>query len=368
MKVLVTGANGFIGKNICQRLLQSEQHSVLKFCRDTDLAELPNLVAEADAVIHLAGENRPDEEEAFDLVNRGVTERLCDILMQLGHPKPILFASSTHAERDSAYGKSKKAAEEVLFELAENLDIQLSVFRLPGVFGKWCRPNYNSVVATFCHNIANALPIQVDAPNAMLSLVYIDDVVDAFLAAICDSSERGIYRTVEPVYEISLGDLAQRIHNYAQIRSHLTVPGVGVGLDRALYSTFVSYLPVEKFSYHIPVYGDERGVFAEMLKTTGSGQFSFFTAKPGITRGEHYHHTKTEKFLVVSGQARFGFRQIVTNQKVFLEVSGEAPTVVETIPGWAHDITNIGKTDMIVMLWANEVFDRDRPDTFACKV
>jgi UDP-2-acetamido-2,6-beta-L-arabino-hexul-4-ose reductase len=245
----------------------------------------------------------------------------------------------------------------------------VAVFRLPGVFGKWCKPNYNSVVATFCHNLARGLSIQINDPAANVRLVYVDDVVSALVSALQTPQSGFGFVQVQPQYAMTLGGLAEQIRAFDACRSAgLQTERVGTGLVRALYATYVSYLPNERFSYEVPQYGDARGVFVEMLKTPDCGQFSYFTAGPGITRGEHYHHTKTEKFLVIKGTAHFGFRQIDTGETHELVTRGGEAQIVETIPGWTHNITNIGDDELIVMLWANEVFDRARPDTIAMKV
>jgi UDP-2-acetamido-2,6-beta-L-arabino-hexul-4-ose reductase len=280
----------------------------------------------------------------------------------------LVFASSAQAERDNPYGQSKLAAEQAVQKMCAASGHSALVYRLPGVFGKWCKPNYNSVVATFCHNIARALPIQVNDPAARLQLVYVDDVVSSFIAAL-DAPAAGMTRAeVAPLYATTLGDLAQQIGAFGDCRTSLMSERVGTGLVRALYATYVSYLPNERFAYEVPQHADERGVFVEMLKTQDSGQFSYFTAHPSITRGGHYHNTKTEKFLVIKGQALFRFRHLLTDESYELRTSGETPMVVETIPGWTHDITNVGSEEMVVMLWANENFDRQKPDTVASKV
>lgn len=367
MKVLVTGAGGFIGRNLSVRLGE-EGIEVLGFTRGQSEDRLRELVQDADAVAHLAGENRPPSPEAFEQVNVGLTRSLCEAVRASRKPIPLLFASSIQALLANPYGESKLRAEGEVQNLSEDNGNPVAIYRLPGVFGKWCRPNYNSVVATFCYNIARDLPIVVNDPEKVLRLVYIDDVVTEFVGWLKSPGTGVALRGVSPEYSISLGDLASRIRGFSEEREALRVGDVGVGLTRALYATFVSYLPTEKFSYPVPAYRDPRGVFVEMLKTRDSGQFSFFTAGPGVTRGGHYHHTKTEKFLVLKGRARFGFRNIVTNETFHLETSGEVPRVVDTIPGWTHDITNVGNDDLIVMLWANEVFDRQRPDTISDKV
>lgn len=370
--VLVTGANGFIGKNLRVRLGELPGFQVLVFVRGDDVGQLPGLLAQADAVIHLAGENRPQDESAFALVNTGLTVALCDAIAaqvsKHGRTVPLLLASSTQAERDNPYGRSKLAAEQAVQALAQATGNPVTVFRLPGVFGKWCKPSYNSVVATFCHNLARGLPIQINDPSASLKLVYVDDVVSALVAAL-ESPTMGWSRAVvQPEYAVSLGELAAQIRAFDNCRTTLQTDRVGTGLVRALYATYVSYLPIERFAYEVPQYADPRGVFVEMLKTPDCGQFSYFTAHPGVTRGGHYHHTKTEKFLVIKGEALFRFRHLLSHELVELRTSGTKPQVVDTIPGWAHDITNVGTDEMVVMLWANENFDRQRPDTVPSKV
>jgi UDP-2-acetamido-2,6-beta-L-arabino-hexul-4-ose reductase len=371
-RVLVTGANGFIGKNLVVRLRELPRFAVTKFVRGDAPEALPGLLAQADAVVHLAGENRPANEAAFAQVNTGLTVALCDALaaeqQRSGRQLPLVLASSAQAERNNPYGQSKLAAEQAVQKLCAASGHPAVTYRLPGVFGKWCKPNYNSVVATFCHNIARGLPIQINDPSASLQLVYVDDVVSSFIAAL-DAPAAGLSRgEVAPLYATTLGELAQQIGAFGDCRTSLMSERVGAGLVRALYATYVSYLSKDRFAYDVPVHGDPRGVFVEMLKTPDSGQFSYFTAHPGITRGGHYHHTKTEKFLVIKGQAVFRFRHLLTGELFELATSGDKPQVVDTIPGWVHDITNVGNDEMVVMLWANEVFDRAKPDTVAAPI
>jgi UDP-2-acetamido-2,6-beta-L-arabino-hexul-4-ose reductase len=368
VRVLVTGSNGFIGKNLVVRLGELSRYEVLQFSRDNSLKDLEELVAQADAVIHLAGVNRPKDVKEFEEGNTDLTARLCAFIEASGRHVPLVVSSSIQADLANAYGQSKRAAEEAAERLAKTTGNPVAMYRLPNVFGKWCKPNYNSVVATFCHNIANDLPIQINDPEAALKLVYVDDVVSAFIRAL-EALPAGLNRAeVSPVYTITLGELAAQIKAFCNCRDTLVSERVGHGLVRALYATYVSYLPPHKFIYDLPKYGDERGVFVEMMKTQDSGQFSFFTAYPGITRGGHYHHSKTEKFLVIKGKARFGFRHVVSGECLELFTTGEHPQVVETVPGWTHDITNVGEDEMVVMLWANEIFDRARPDTIAAMV
>jgi UDP-2-acetamido-2,6-beta-L-arabino-hexul-4-ose reductase len=368
MKVLVTGANGFIGKNLVLRLREQSDAEVLTYVRGQDDAELRIALGQCDAVVHLAGENRPADVKAFAEINTALTERICIGLRTLGKTIPLILTSSAQAELDNPYGRSKLAAEHVVQALANDYGNPVAIFRLPGVFGKWCKPNYNSVVATFCHNKAHDLPVQINDVNARLRLVYVDDVVTAILCQL-SASWAGLERPlIQPEYTITLGELSAQIDAFKNCRSTLVSEPVGTGLTRALYATYVSYLPFEKFAYNVPVHCDARGLFVEMLKTPDTGQFSFFTAHSGITRGGHYHHTKTEKFLVIKGHARFGFRHMLTNELHYLETKGEEPQIVETVPGWTHDITNIGTEEMVVMLWANEIFDRANPDTITSKV
>lgn len=367
MKVLVTGAAGFIGRNLVVRLREARAE-VLEFVRGNPETLLDQALLSVDVVVHLAGENRPKSPVDFSAVNVGLTRRICDAVRASQRSVPILFASSTQAELANPYGESKLRAEQELRELAAVCGNPVAIYRLPGVFGKWSKPNYNSVVATFSHNIANELPIRISDSSSTVRLVYIDDVVDSFITWMQKPGD-GLQRmAVAPEYQITLGDLAKQIEAFRNCRSTLAGERVGTGLVRALYATYVSFLPTGKFSYGLPSFGDARGVFVEMLKTPDAGQFSFFTAHPGVSRGGHYHHTKTEKFLVLKGTARFGFRNIVTGETHCLFTSGKEPQVVDSIPGWAHDITNIGDEELVVMLWANEVYDRMRPDTTACKV
>lgn len=362
MKILVTGAAGFVGRNLALRLRETG-HEVLAAVRATPDGELAAMVDRADAVVHLAGANRPETEAEFTAVNDRYTARLCEAL--LARRVPVIAASTIQIERDTPYGRSKRAAEAHLRDLGAVTGVPVNICRLVNVFGKWCRPNYNSVVATFCHNIARDLPIRIDDPAAELRLVHVDDVIDGWLAWLAAPGEGVQITAAAPEYRISLQALADTLRSYRAIRRTHTVCETGTGLGRALYATYVSYLPVEDFAYPVIRHGDGRGVFAEMLRTEHSGQFSFFTASPGVTRGGHYHHAKTEKFLVLKGHARFRFRCIDTGETHALETSGDESMVVETVPGWSHDITNIGEDELICMLWANETFDRERPDTVA---
>ena len=372
MRVLITGANGFVGRNLQLFLAERKDIEVVCFTREHAPAQLPDLLRGVDFVFHLAGVNRPQDPLEFVAGNSDLTTALVTAVeaeMRASRKKvPIVYTSSIQAAYDNPYGTSKRVAETALQAFALRTGASAHVFRLPNVFGKWCKPNYNSVVATFCHNIARDLPIQINNPAAPLTLVYVDDVIGRFfqlLAGAEPSVDAEGFATVAPQFTTTVGELARLIQSFRDSRNTLMTERVGTGLVRALYATYVSYLPVASFTYRVPQHGDPRGVFVEMLKTPDCGQFSFFTAHPGITRGGHYHHSKTEKFLVVKGEARFRFRHMQTGETHELVTSGAWAEIVETVPGWTHDITNIGSEEMVVMLWANEVFDRSKPDTYA---
>ncbi len=368
MKVLITGAGGFIARNLAVRLALNPGVQVLEYRRDSDAGALDRLASAADFVFHLAGVNRSPAENDFLEGNIELTRTMCATLELHGNATPLVYSSSAQADLNNHYGRTKREAEQLVIAYGERTGARVGVFRLPNVFGKWARPNYNSVVATFCHNVARDLPIRIDDPAHTVRLVYIDDVIAAFIRVLAAQEAWGPFCDVEPCYPVTVGELAELVRGFRASRTSLTPGRVGTGFIRALYATYVTYLPPAQFAYPVPKYADTRGVFVEMLKTLDSGQFSFFTAHPGITRGGHYHHTKTEKFLVIKGRARFRFRHIVSNDVHELHTSGEEPSVVETIPGWAHDITNVGDGEMIVMLWANEIFDRALPDTYVHKV
>lgn len=365
--IAVTGASGFIGRNLVLRLRELK-HSVVSVPHAADDADHLSAIAGAEVVFHLAGVNRPETAEEFETGNVGMTERLVAAMRQQSSPPSVVYASSIQAAADNPYGRSKRDAEALIADYARAASVPGWVFRLPNVFGKWCRPNYNSVVATFCHNVSRGLPLTINDPAAILKLVYIDDVVEHFAAIAAAPRDRATASEIAPAYETTVGALAQQLEAFRDSRTTLITGAVGTGFLRALHATYVSYLEPANFAYPLKAHTDPRGMFVEMLRTPDSGQFSFFTAHPGITRGGHYHHSKTEKFLVVQGRARFGFRNVLTDEVFVVETSGETPTVVETVPGWSHDITNVGDDMMLVMLWANELFDPQRPDTIAAKV
>jgi UDP-2-acetamido-2,6-beta-L-arabino-hexul-4-ose reductase len=374
MRALVTGSRGFLGANLVVHLRERPGVTVTEFHRGIPAADLPALVAEADVVFHVAGINRPQDPAEFTSGNVGLTAAVVAAAEAAGRPIPIVLCSSTQAALENPYGASKRAAEDFLLDYGVARGAACRVYRLPNVFGKWSRPNYNSAVATFCHNVSRGLPIAIHDPSVPLRLVYVDDVCREFLTVLDEPvgsparppADREAMRcTVEPVYETTVGDLAATIQGFGRSRETRSVDRVGTGLVRALYATYLSFLPPEDFAYGLTRHIDPRGEFAEVVRTQDSGQFSYFTAHPGVTRGGHYHHTKNEKFLVLRGRARFRFRDIRTGAEHVLETSGDEPRVVETVPGWAHDITNIGSDEMVVMLWANEAFDPARPDTVA---
>lgn len=368
MKLLVTGDQGFFGKNLTVALGETGRHNVSGFNRAHSAADLMAALAGVDAIIHLAGENRPDDPADFVRVNQGLTQSVCAAAAAQARPPAIFYASSTQAALDNPYGHSKRAAEDVLADYGRTTGAAVGLVRFPNLFGKWCRPHYNSAVASFCYNIARGLPISVNDHSAPLTLMHIDDAVGLVSAWLTGPPAGVQLIDPAPVHQTTVGYVAERLTSFASSRETLLLGGVGTGLDRALYATYVSYLPHDGFAYSVPVHGDARGDFVEMLRTPESGQFSYFTAHPGVTRGGHYHHSKTERFLVIQGKALFRFRHLLTNELVTLETRGGEARIVETIPGWSHDIMNIGDDLLIVMLWANELFDRDRPDTIASKV
>ena len=373
MRVLITGANGFVGRNLQLFLAERKDMEVVCFTREHAPAQLPALLRGVDFIFHLAGVNRPQDPLEFVAGNSDLTTALVTAveaeMRASGKKVPVVYTSSIQAACDNPYGTSKRVAETALQAFSLRTGAAAHVFRLPNVFGKWGKPNYNSAVATFCHNIARDLPIQINNPAAPLTLVYVDDVIGRFVQLLEGADpvvDAEGFATVVPQYTTTVGELARLIQSFRDSRDTLMTERVGTGLVRALYATYVSYLPVASFTYRVPQHGDPRGVFVEMLKTPDCGQFSFFTAHPGITRGGHYHHSKTEKFLVIKGEARFRFRHMQTGETHELVTTGARAEIVETVPGWTHDITNIGSEEMVVMLWANEVFDRSKPDTYAC--
>jgi len=367
MVVLVTGSDGFIGKNLSIGLKESSIDFKC-FNKKNSLEDLTNLIGQVDFIFHLAGVNRSLDSLEFNRCNRDLTQYLCDAVEATGRNIPIVYASSIQADAETDYGRSKKAGEEALIRLNARTSAPVYIYRLPNVFGKWCKPNYNSVVATFCNNLSQDLPIQIHEPDKIINLIYIDDLVEHFISRTSDKNPGVYWPDIGPEYAISLKDLAHQIKQFRGSRDSLVTEEVGVGLTRSLYATYLSYLKPEKFTYNFPVYEDSRGLFAEIIKTKDSGQFSYFSTHPGATRGGHYHHTKSEKFIVMQGIAKFRFRHTISDDTFEIIVNGPASRIVETVPGWTHDITNIGENELVVALWASELFDIDHPDTIPKKI
>lgn len=369
MKILVTGSNGFVGKNLVCELKSIDHDELYLYDVDTTPSLLDSYTKDCEFVFHLAGVNRPKEQEEFMTGNFGFTSTLLDSLKKNGNTCPVLITSSIQAALDNPYGKSKKAGEDLMFSYAAETGSTVHVFRLPNVFGKWCKPNYNSVVATFCHNIANDLPIQVNDPEVVLNLVYIDDVIQSFINALKgEVTKNGSFCVVSTVYTIKLGKIVELLEGFKASRINLSVPDMSSAYEKVLYSTYLSYLPTDRFSYPLKMNKDERGSFTEIIRTVERGQFSVNVSKVGITKGNHWHHTKNEKFLVVSGNALVQLRKIETEEVIDYHVSGEKMEVVDIPPGYTHNIVNEGTTDLVTFMWANEPFNPDKPDTIFEKV
>ena len=370
MRILVTGARGFIGKNLVAELKNRGYETVYEYDFGSSPEQLDAYTKDCEFVFHLAGVNRPEKESEFMEGNFGFTSDLLNLLKKHGNQAPVLITSSIQALQDNPYGKSKKAGEDVLLQYQEETGVPVYVYRLQNVFGKWCRPNYNSAVATFCHNIANGLPIMVNDHERVMSLVYIDDVVGTFLSAM-EGKERcakdGLYY-VMTVHVAKLGELAEMIRSFRETRDSLMIPDLADPLARKLYSTYLSYLPEDQFSYPLKMNEDHRGSFTEFIKSPERGQVSVNVTKPGITKGNHWHHTKNEKFLVVNGEGVIRFRRITEEKVIDYKVSGNTLEVVDIPPGYTHNITNTGISDLVTIMWANEPFDPERPDTFPLKV
>jgi UDP-2-acetamido-2,6-beta-L-arabino-hexul-4-ose reductase len=370
--VLVTGSKGFIGKNLVATLRLKDDVSLLEFNRESPIDQLEGLIKEADFIYHLAGVNRPESEDEFEIHNKNLTQNIVEILRSNHLQTPLLITSSTQAELDNSYGKSKKAAENAVFEWHAESNAPTYVYRLPGVFGKWCKPNYNSVVATFCYNIANDLDVQVSDPEKVLTLAYIDDVISDFTSLLDAPSgvDYAVIQNVSRTFETSLGDLKSRIETLRDIRSNLIVPDLSDLLNKFLYATFISYLAKDEFSYELSKNSDDRGWLAEFVKSKSFGQVFISRTKPGITRGDHWHHTKIEKFFVVSGTAEITFRNKLNDDQEVIRytVTGDEARVLDIPTGYVHAIKNIGDDILVTIFWANEILDKDNPDTYYEKV
>ena len=383
MNILVTGAKGFMGKNLVAQLNNVREGKAKADCLnsdlnlfeydlDTDPILLDGWCREANFVFHLAGVNRPKDAAEFMKGNFGFTSQLLDALKRHGNTCPVMLSSSIQAALDNPYGQSKKAGEELLFAYGRETDTRVLVYRFPNVFGKWCRPNYNSAVATFCHNIAHGLPIQVNDPEVMMHLVYIDDIMDELLRALAGKETRdGDFCTVPVTHRVKLGDIAELLHGFKVGRESLSVPDLSDPFTKKLHAAYLSYLPEDCFGYPLKMNTDHRGSFTEILRTPDRGQVSVNISKPGITKGNHWHHTKNEKFIVVHGHGLIQLRKVGQDELgnaypvQNYEVNGENIQVVEMIPGYTHNIVNLSDTeDLVTFMWANEAFDPQKPDTF----
>ncbi|MDO4188424.1 MAG: capsular polysaccharide biosynthesis protein CapF [Lachnospiraceae bacterium] len=369
MKILVTGALGFIGKNLISELRNRGYEDIYEVDIDTSDDDLEKYTKDCEFVFHLAGVNRPETEEEFMKGNFGFTSTLLSLLEKAGNKAPVLITSSTQAKLDNAYGKSKKAGEDLMFSYGEKTGAKVYVYRLTNVFGKWSRPNYNSAVATFCNNIAAGLPIKVNDPSVVMKLIYIDDVVDEFIGAL--NGKANIvdgFGIVSVEHTVELGKIADIIYSFKKSRENFEVPDISNEFEKKLYSTYLSFLPKDDFAYNLDIKADDRGSFTEFLRTDDKGQVSVNVAKPGITKGNHWHHTKNEKFLVVSGEAVIAFRKYGEDEVIEYRVNGSEMKVVDIPCGYIHNIQNVGNTDLVTVMWANEAFNPDKPDTYFEKV
>lgn len=381
MNILVTGANGFIGKNLCATLHNIQQEKdksfeispalhLFAFDVADDPALLDEYCAKADFVFNLAGVNRPKDQAEFMQGNFGFASTLLGTLKKHKNTCPVMLSSSTQAALDNPYGQSKKAGEELFFQYEMDTGAQVLVYRFPNVFGKWCRPNYNSAVATFCYQIAHDLPITINDPSVVMKLVYIDDVVSELIHALAGRANRQPdgYCAVSTVHTAALGEIANLIQSFRACREERSVPDMSDAFTKKLYATYLSYLPEEQFSYPLTMHEDARGSFTEMLRTPERGQISVNISKPGITKGNHWHHTKNEKFLVVSGTGVIRLRKVGGEQVHTYYVSGERLEVVEIPTGYTHNIENLGDSDMTTLMWASDCFDPEKPDTYFLEV
>jgi UDP-2-acetamido-2,6-beta-L-arabino-hexul-4-ose reductase len=369
MKILVTGSKGFIGKNLIAELRNRDYKDILECHRDTDYTLLEEYCEKADFVFHLAGVNRPQNEEEFDEGNLGFTSTLINTLEKYENDCPVIFASSTQAMLENAYGSSKRAAEDLIFTHAKYSNSKALIYRLPNVFGKWCKPNYNSAIATFCYNVARNLPIKVNDPSTSMKLVYIDDVVEELIRGLDDNQNiLGNFCEVPTSHTTTLGEIVELIKSFKKSREEHSIPNMNDALSKKLYSTYLSYLPEDQFRYDLKMNVDHRGSFTEFIKTVDRGQVSINVSKPGITKGNHWHHTKNEKFLVVSGHGVIRFRKIDSEEVIEYFVSGEKMEVVDVPTGYTHNIENLGESDMVTVMWANELFTPEKPDTYYLEV
>lgn len=371
MRVLVTGSEGFIGKNLCIRLEYEKNIEVLHFDKGTETGKLEEYCKSCEFVLHLAGVNRPKDPEEFRKGNFGLTLKLLEYLKKYQNNCPVMLASSTQAELDNLYGKSKLAGEQLLRQYEKETGAKVLIYRFTNVFGKWCRPNYNSAVATFCYNMANGIPLIVNDRKTVLNLIYIDDVVEELLSALKGMEYRNGegFCQVEPVYTVALGEIVDLLQEFKESRQNRNIPDMTEeSFSKKLYSTYLSYLPKDAFKYPLDMHVDGRGSFTEILRTGSRGQFSVNISKPGIEKGNHWHNTKNEKFVVVSGKALIQLRKPGTHDLISYHVSGEKIEVVDIPAGYTHNIINEGNTDLVTFMWCNECFDSEKPDTYFMKV
>ena len=369
MKVLITGAKGFIGKNLVSTLDREDKYEIICIDRENSKEELEKGVLNSDFIVHLAGINRPKNEEEFFKGNTGLTEEIIEILKKNNKNTSILITSSIQADLDNAYGQSKKGAEEALIKYMADTKGNVFIFRLPNVFGKWCRPNYNSAIATFCHNIARGEEVWISDPTREMTLVYIDDVVRN-IKDVIDNEKTYIpgYQNVDIEHKATLGEIVDLINSFKESRKSLMIPNMENELTKKLYSTYLSYLPEKDFSYPLKMNVDNRGSFTEFIKSKDRGQVSVNISKPGITKGNHWHDTKNEKFLVVSGEGVIRFRKVDSEEIIEYKVSGEKLEVVDIPVGYTHSIINTGERDMVTIMWVNEIFNPEKPDTIYLEV
>jgi UDP-2-acetamido-2,6-beta-L-arabino-hexul-4-ose reductase len=369
MKILVTGAKGFIGKNLIAELQNRDYSEIFEYDQDTDPYLLDVYCKEADFVFHLAGVNRSKELSDFMKGNFGFTSDLLGLLKKHNNNCPVMISSSIQAELDNPYGKSKKEGENLIFSYSKETKAKVLVYRFPNVFGKWSRPNYNSVIATFCYNISHDLPIKVNDPNVIMTLVYIDDVVNELINALEDNENKiGLYCEVPVTHTVSLGKIVDHLYSFKKSREEWSVPNMADTFTKKLYSTYLTYLPINKFSYELKMNIDHRGSFTEFIKTSDRGQVSVNILKPGITKGNHWHHSKCEKFLVVSGTGVIRFRKVDSEKVIEYFVNGDKLEVVDIPAGYTHNIENLGNNDLVTIMWVNEVFDPENPDTYYLEV
>jgi len=368
-KILVTGANGFVGKNLVAELRTRGYEELFLFNKDNSSEELNEFTKVCDFVFHLAGVNRPLNESEFMEGNHKLTSQLLHYMRENGNKAPVLITSSIQAEKDNPYGKSKKAGEDELFAYSKETGAKVFVYRLPNLFGKWSKPNYNTVVATYCYNVARNLDIQVNDPDAKLELAYIDDVLEEFIRALEGNPTINENLCVVPVtHKIELRDLAERIKSFKDSRKSLSIALMSDEMTKKLYSTYLSFIPENNFSYDLKMNIDNRGSFTEFLRTPDRGQVSINISKPGITKGNHWHHTKNEKFLVVSGNGLIKFRNINSEEIIEYYVNGDKLQVVDIPIGYTHSIVNVGEADLVTVMWVNESFDPEKPDTHYLEV